>query len=130
MVRSSLALFLALHGLIHSSYLVRESPDPAYPFRLDRGVMAALGAQGAAFPLAVSLATVAILAYLFSGLALMGWVVPMEWWRALAVLGSLASLSLLLIGFHPWLVIGLAIDTAVIVAILVDWEPLRRVIGA
>lgn len=130
MIRSGLAVFLVLHALIHSSYVLREPPDPAYPFRLDRGVLAALGARGAAFPLAVSLATISILAYLFSVLALAGWLVPVDWWRPLALLGSFASLALLLIAFHPWLLAGVAIDVALILAIVTDWEPLHRLIGA
>ncbi len=131
MIRWGLAVFLAFHALIHSSYFLREAPDPAaYPFRLDRGALAALGLRGAAFPLAVSLATLAILAYLFSALALVGWLVPLDWWRSLALLGSLASLALLLIGFHPWLLVGVAIDTALILAIVTDWEPLHHLIAA
>ena len=106
------ALFLAAHAFIHSSYFVHDSPDPRYPFRLDRGVLARLGLQGIAFPLAVSLATLTLLAYVCTSLALMGWLLPVDWWRPLAVLGSLGSLGLLLIGFHPWLLAGVALLVA------------------
>lgn len=124
------ALFLALHALIHSSYYVHDSPDPKYPFRLDRGILARFGLQGVAFPLAVSLATLTLLAYVCTAFALMGWLMPVEWWRPLAVLGSLGSLGLLLIGFHPWLLAGVAIDIAIIAAIWLDWQPLRTFLGA
>lgn len=124
------ALFLAVHAFIHSSYYVRDAPDPKYPFRLDRGILKRLGLEGIAFPLAVSLATLTLLAYLSTSLALMGWLLPEDWWRPLAVLGSLGSLGLLLIGFHPWLLAGVAIDIAIVAAIWFDWQPLRAVLGA
>ena len=85
---------------------------------------------GPAIALAVSLATLTLLAYVCTSLALMGWLLPVDWWRPLAVLGSLGSLGLLLIGFHPWLLAGVAIDIAIVAAIWLDWQPLRTVLGA
>jgi hypothetical protein len=44
-------------------------------------------------------------------------------------LGAIASLGVLILFFHPWLVVGLAIDVLVLWAVLVaGWAP-DRVVG-
>ncbi len=43
------------------------------------------------------------------------------WWPLLAVAGSIASLVVLVLGFHPWLALGVAIDLAIIAAVAAQW---------
>jgi hypothetical protein len=61
--------------------------------------------------------------YLVAGLAAVG-VLPDGVWTGAVVLGSVASIALLGVFFHPWLVVGVAIDAALIwLAIAWRWAP-------
>jgi hypothetical protein len=48
---------------------------------------------------------------LVSGIALFA---DADIWKAAAATGSLLSLALLLLFFHPWLTIGIAVDVAIL----------------
>ena len=49
---------------------------------------------------------------------------PAAFWPAGVSLGALASLALLLVFFHPWLLLGIAIDLVLLWVVLVaDWAP-------
>ena len=51
-------------------------------------------------------------------------ILPEGVWTGAVVLGSLASIALLAMFFHPWLVVGFAIDAALIwLAIAWRWTP-------
>jgi hypothetical protein len=63
---------------------------------------------------------------LLAGLATAGWVVPQAWWPGLTVAAAAASLATLLLFFHPWLAIGIAIDLVLLWAVIgAGWEPSR-----
>jgi hypothetical protein len=50
--------------------------------------------------------------------------VPSGWWTPLVVGGAVASALTLVVFFHPWIVLGLAIDAALLWATLVaGWSP-------
>jgi hypothetical protein len=50
-----------------------------------------------------------------------------EIWQGLATAGAIASLLLLLIFWHPWMVFGAVIDVGILLALIVfDW-PLESV---
>jgi hypothetical protein len=49
---------------------------------------------------------------------------PATMWPVGTVAGAIASIALLVLFFHPWLVLGLAIDFVLLWAVLVArWEP-------
>ena len=51
-------------------------------------------------------------------------IVPPGLWAASIVVGTVASLSLLVLFFRPWLVLGVGIDLALLWAVLVaGWLP-------
>jgi hypothetical protein len=51
-------------------------------------------------------------------------VLPAALFAPAAVVGSIASLLVLLVFFHPWLVIGIAIDAVLLWAVVVGhWAP-------
>jgi hypothetical protein len=53
-----------------------------------------------------------------------------EWWRALAVTGAALSLLFFVVFFQPLILIGMALDVAVIVALVwLDW-PTKSIVGA
>lgn len=120
--------FLAAHGLIHASYLSpspRTAGGPDWPFtltdswlvtsaHLDAGLVRALG---------VALVTTTVILFVGAGLATVGWLVPHAWWASLVVGGAVASLATIALFFHPWLVLGLAIDLVLFWAVVVNgWE--------
>ena len=126
-----LAGFLVAHGLIHLSYLTPAPPrtagGPEWPFelqsswlvtglQLDPRLVRTLGTA-----LVAGTATLLVAA----GLATGGWLIPAGWWEGLVLSG--AGLSILTLGFflHPWLSLGLAIDAALLWAVLVSgWQPI------
>jgi hypothetical protein len=53
-----------------------------------------------------------------------------EWWRALAVTGAALSLLFFVVFFQPLILFGMALDVAVIVALVwLDW-PTKSMVGA
>jgi len=130
MTRIVLALFIVAHGLIHASYVTpRPAPTPggpAWPFELARSwFLSPLGVSESLLrPLGIGLAVLAVIAFALAGLATLGIVLPVSAWQPLVAAGAVASLALLVLFFHPWLVLGVAIDVALVVAIWqADWSP-------
>ncbi|HEY7702942.1 MAG TPA: hypothetical protein VIB02_11565, partial [Candidatus Limnocylindrales bacterium] len=51
-------------------------------------------------------------------------VVPQALWTAAVALGAAASLGLLVTFFHPWLILGVVIDLALLgAALIARWTP-------
>lgn len=125
-----LAAFLAAHAMIHVSYLTPAPPrtagGPEWPFEmgrswlvtglhLDPGMVRILGT-------AIVAATIALL--VLAALSAAGWGVPAEWWTSLAVGGAVASLATLAVFFHPWILLGIAIDLVILWAVAGQgWDP-------
>jgi hypothetical protein len=125
-----LGAFLASHALIHVSYLTpalpRTADGPEWPFEMAHSwLVTGIGADPAlvrALGTALVVATIAML--VGAGLSTVGWLVPSDWWSPLVVGGAVASALTLAIFFHPWIVLGLAIDAALLWAVLVmGWAP-------
>ena len=117
MVRTIVGLLLIAHGLVHLLYLMpRPEDDPSYPFVPETRWSAKLvGLEpSTAKIVAVSLAVAVAVALLVSGIALF---VDADIWKVAAATGSLLSLALLLLFFHPWLTIGIAIDVAILIGV-------------
>ncbi len=124
-----LAAFFAAHGLIHLSYLSpapRTAGGPEWPFEMARSwLVTGLGLDADVVrPLGTVLvvATVALLAG--AALATVGWGIPTSAWAILATLGAVTSAATLLVFFHPWIVLGLLIDAAILwFAVVAGWTP-------
>jgi hypothetical protein len=117
MLRIVVGLFLIAHGLVHLLYLApRPGDDPSYPFvPEERWFARAVGLEPvAAKVVAGTLAVVCMLVLLVSGIALLA---NADLWRPTAVVGSVISLILLLLNFHPWLAIGVTIDVAIVASV-------------
>lgn len=126
-----IAAFLAAHALIHVSFLTpvppRTAGGPEWPFELTRSWLVTgvhldsnlVRAMG----VALVAGTVALLAA--ASLASAGWLIPSDWWSPLVVSGAVSSLLTLALFFHPWLVLGLAIDVALLWTSLAGgWQPI------
>jgi hypothetical protein len=127
-VRVILAGFLLAHGALHASFLTPRPPltagGPPWPFDLDRSwLLSAMGVQ----PELTRLIGVALVAATVAGFALASFsalgIAPHGIWAPAVTLGSVASAGVLVLFFHPWLVVGLGIDAALMWAALAGWSP-------
>jgi hypothetical protein len=111
---------LILHGFVHLSYATPRVDDERYPFVPERTWFASAThlEVAVARSVFVSLAGLVVLAY---GVAGIGLIAGAGWWGSWALAGSVASLVTLVLGFHPWLVLGVAIDAAIVAGVLAEW---------
>jgi branched-subunit amino acid transport protein AzlD len=125
-----IAALLIGHALVHASYLSpappRTADGPHWPFEMARSWLVTRAGLDPALVrtlgTAMVIATVAL--FVAAGLSTVGWLVPPEWWPELIVVGATASAVTLVMFFHPWIVLGLAIDAALLWATLViGWSP-------
>jgi hypothetical protein len=123
------AAFLLGHAAVHASFLAPRpaatAGGPQWPFDLAHSwVLSPLGlGADATRMLGTGLIAAVLAGYLVAGLAAVG-VLPDGVWTGAVVLGSVASIALLGVFFHPWLVVGVAIDAALIwLAIAWRWAP-------
>ena len=124
------AAFLAAHALIHVSYLTpappRTASGPEWPFELTHSWLVTgvhLGPE-LVRGLGTALVTGTVALLLAGGLATAGWLIPTGWSTPLVVSGTATSMLTLALFFHPWLVLGLVIDAALVWAVVVaGWAP-------
>jgi len=126
------AAFLLAHGALHASFLAPSPPAtpgaPTWPFDLTQSwLLTPLGVQSDVLRLlGVALVSVSIAAFAIAAMATVGPLPTMLFAPATAA-GALASLALLILFFHPWLVIGVAIDVGLLWAVVVaGWLPDAR----
>jgi hypothetical protein len=126
-----IAAFLVAHALIHMSYLAPAPPrtagGPEWPFELTRSwTVSALGLEaGVARSVGAALVATTVVLFVLAALATVGWLVPASWWAPLVVAGAGSSLLTLALFFHPWLVLGIAIDAGLLWLVLVaGWVPI------
>lgn len=123
------AAFLLGHAAVHASFLAPRPAatvgGPEWPFDLARSwLLSPLGLNAEATRiLGLGLIAAILAGYALAALAAIG-ILPEGVWTGAVVLGSLASIALLALFFHPWLVVGFAIDAALIwLAIAWRWTP-------
>jgi hypothetical protein len=119
--RILVGLFLVAHGLVHLLYLTpKPEEDQSYPFVPEtRWITSALGLEPAlAKTFARALAVITAVAFVVAGCAL---IVNAAIWQPAVVFASSISLVLLLLFFHPWLLVGIGIDI-VIIASAARWH--------
>ncbi len=67
------------------------------------------------------------LALIAAGLAVLGIIIPIEWWRNFALAGAALSILLLVVYFHPFFIIGFGADVILLAALLLkQWPILAR----
>ena len=124
-----LAVLLLAHGAIHVAFVAPRPPQvaggPAWPFDLGTSwLLRPVGVDTGLTPLlGLVLVVVTIAGLAAAALTVLGWL-PGSLWAPAAAIGAVGSLGLLLLFFHPWLVVGIAIDVALLWAVLVaGWQP-------
>lgn len=127
--RLLLAAFLIGHGAIHGGFISPRPPatagGPAWPFELGRSwVLTPAGLESSqAHLVGASLVAVVTGAFLLAAIASLG-LLPGGAWVASIAIGSIASLALLVLFFHPWLLLGVVIDLALLwLALYQNWSP-------
>jgi hypothetical protein len=127
--RLVVAGLLLAHGLIHLAFVApRPAPTPGgppWPFDLGQSWLLAQLGVSADLARILGLALVAATVAGFALAALTAIAIgPAGLWTAGLALGGVASLGVLILFFHPWLVLGLAIDAVVLwAAIVARWAP-------
>ena len=127
MIWMILAVFLIAHGLVHAG--LTAAPNPADPDTKPGAFFTAaerswlLPRLGFSPPMVkwtgILLVALATLGFVLAGLGIFG--VPglsAVWW-AVAAASAGVSLLLLILFWHPWLLVGMLIDVGIIVGILI-----------
>jgi len=127
--RFILTAFLLGHAAIHLGYVSPRPPaaagGPPWPFKLDSSwVSTALGLDVQLMRVAGGGLVAATLGgFVLAALAAIG-VLPAGVWAGATAFGAIASICLLLLFFHPWLLVGVAIDICLLWAIVAaHWLP-------
>jgi len=127
--RLLIAGFVLAHALVHAAYLAPRPPvtagGPAWPFELNGSwLLGRLGLDGELGRiLGIALVALTIGGFALAALAAAG-IAPAGTWAAGIAVGAVASLGVLVLFFHPWLVLGVAIDLGLLwVALASRWTP-------
>lgn len=121
--------FFIAHGLIHASFGARPPADAGerWPFQVNHSWLltgVGLGEEGTRF-VGTLLWVTTTAAFALVGLGVAGILVPQNLWLPIALVAAVASLLLLVLYWHPWLVLGVLIDVAFLLALLgARWSPL------
>jgi hypothetical protein len=128
-----IAIFMIAHGWVHYSLTTVPISQPGalhtpyWPSWWRTHVDATWPASRLGLPPAVVrtfgwlLWLIVVAAYMAAGLGLVGLPGLNSIWQGAAVTGSVASLILLGFYWHPWLVAGVVIDLALLVALRTWW---------
>lgn len=120
-MRILLGLFMIAHGLIHASYLTPKPDDPNYPFHFDKGWFAQI--VGSIAPtVGLLLVVVTIACFALAGLGILGVPGLLGIAKIMVIIGAVSSLLVLILFWHPWLVLGIVIDAVLLYAALkLNW---------
>jgi hypothetical protein len=126
-------ILLILHGLIvagqsagsFGAAIPNEIPNPSlvswYPVNMGRSwLFTSLGWERSllAYRVGGLLWQAGGILLLAAGLSILGILVPVDLWRELAVAGSVVSLLMLLVYFHPLMIVGTASSLTVLIALV------------
>jgi hypothetical protein len=134
-LRILIGVLLLVHGVIHWLLAVMPNPKADKPvaatfFSEWAGVwLQSVLSAGTLQMIAMVLAVLAGLGFFAAGLAMFDALLPHDWWRALALASSLASLILCLLYWNTYLIVGPLVAIGIIVVVgLIQW-PTEAVLG-
>ena len=126
-----ISVLLIVHGLIvagqsagsFGATIPSEVPNPSFvswfPINMGRSwLFSALGLNNSfpAYRISGMLWLIGGLVLVAAGLSVFGILVPVTWWQGLAIAGAALSLFMLLLYFHPLMIIGIASSVALLIA--------------
>jgi hypothetical protein len=130
-----IAGFLVGHATVHLGFVSPTPPatagGPPWPFSTAQSwLVTRFGVRpGTARGIAVALVTTTIAGFTVAGLVALG-VLPESAWVPSVAIGAVASLASLIVFFHPWLLLGVAIDLGLLwVAVIHGWVPTAPGLG-
>ena len=132
MLKTILALVLMAHGLVHAALAIAPNPaDPdakagAFFTAVERSWLLSRVGLGktAVSTIGILLVILSTAGFVLTGLGIFGVFGLGAIWRTVAVSSACTSLLLLILYWHPWLPVGVLINIAVLVALLVvKWPP-------
>ncbi len=132
------ALLLFAHGWVHMMFAFPK-PQPAaadaaaWPFDMDRSwLISQVGLDGDFVRIAgLAVMLVVFIAAVLAALSTAGLLVPAEWWPGLVVAAASSSALLLAMFFAPALLLGFAIDAALLWLVIASaWSPAAAGPGA
>jgi len=129
-LKTLIAVFLIAHGLVHAGLAAAPNPnDPdtkpgAFFTSINRSwLLPKLGLNAAIVQwIGIILVAFVTLGFVLAGLGVFGVPGLTEIWRTVAVVSASVSLLLLVLFWHPWLIVGVLIDIVTLIALLwVNW---------
>jgi hypothetical protein len=135
LLRILIGVLLILHGLIHGILAVIPNPDAAKPVAVTffsewaspwlRGSLSGRALQA----IAIVLAVIAGAGFIAAGLAMFGFLLPHDWWRALAIASSVLSLILCALFWNTYLIVGPVVAVGIIVVVGILQWPTEAALG-
>ncbi|MCK4975544.1 MAG: hypothetical protein KAS36_01280 [Anaerolineales bacterium] len=132
MLKILFTVFLIAHGLVHAILAAAPIPnDPdskpgAFFTASDRSwLLPQLGMNASTVQwIGIILVALSTLGFVLAGLGVFGVPGLTTVWRTVAVVSSCTSLLLLILFWHPWIIVGVLIDVGILVSLLwAKWPP-------
>jgi hypothetical protein len=134
-LRILIGVLFILHGVIHGILAVSPNPNAAKPVVATffsewagqwlRGMLSGSALQ----IIAIVLAVIAGAGFIAAGLAMFDFLLPHDWWRALAIASSVVSLVLCALFWNTYLIVGPVVAIGIIVVVgLLRW-PTEAMLG-
>jgi hypothetical protein len=132
-----LAGLLFAHGWVHVMFLfprpeVGAAGGPTWPFDMgDSWLITNVGLDpGLVRALGTAIIAAVLVGFALAALATIGFLVPSAWWSGLVLASAGGSLVLLTLFFSPTLLIGVAIDAALLAFVYASvWSPSASPLG-
>jgi hypothetical protein len=135
-LRIIIAVVLFLHGIGHIMGVIPAlRPTEVKGWNSRSWLLTPLLGETVSRVLSGVLFIVALAGFVASGLALLGWLVPHEWWRTLAVVSAVVSLVTVVLFWNAFVSLipnkvgALGVDIAVLVCLLVLNWPSEAALG-
>jgi hypothetical protein len=136
-LKTLIAIFLIAHGLVHAGLAAAPNPNEpdtkpgAFFTSINRSwLLPKLGIDAAIVQwIGIILVAFATLGFVLAGLGIFGVTGLNEIWRTVAVFSAGVSLLLLVLFWHPWLIVGVLIDISILIALLWAKWPSVDLIG-
>ncbi len=124
-----IALFIIAHGLVHPILALVPAPDSDPAVVGGFWAKSRLLGDGPTVKMLIYAGSVlACILLVFAGLSLMGWIIPQSWFHTLGVMSAAVSLLVLVVFWHGWFIVGIAIDVALLILLLAaNWNPVEAI---
>jgi hypothetical protein len=128
-----LALLVFAHGWVHLMFVFPKPEGPgsysgvgAYPFDFGRSWLIRRRGLDAGLVRTVGLAVMVVtfVLSLLAALAIVGLLIPIDWWAGLMVGAAIASTVMLVLFYSPALILGFGINALMVALVLSgSWSP-------